>query len=473
MAWVLCAALSPARAAVNLTVEPMHGLMDEPFHVQLRGAPPGSRVTVSAARQDAQGHPWTAVGEYSVDAGGGVDVDVSPSLRGSYTGAVPHGLWCSALPAPVDALATYVAELPQHVETGTLPNLDAAVTYPVTVTTAIDGKTVATVTATRAYGIDVGHEAVRTPDGVRGVYYFPQGAMHRTSVVVMAGSGGGIPSQQAALLASRGYPSLALGLFDYEDLPPALLDIPIERVRDGARWLKRRSGTADVAVMGTSRGSEAALLAASYFPDDIAAAIVYVPSHLSVEADVQPGVPWYVQKTGRSAWTIGGTPLPAIIFTDADEAASEAVAQTQGRHWPGYVGTPYYLPIWNDPAMSERYGIPVERMSGPVLALAAGADEMWPSFIGAVQIQRRLAVHGKADAAEVHIYPGAGHLISRLGVGNELSSGLYHPVAKAFMAVGGLPNANCEASYAAWNAVLEFLRVKVGRQDPRDSHDGH
>jgi dienelactone hydrolase len=77
------------------------------------------------------------------------------------------------------------------------------------------------------------------------------------------------------------------------------------------------------------------------------------------------------------------------------------------------------------------------------VAVGAGADEMWPSFIGAEQIRRRLAAHGKAKQAEVHIYPGAGHMLSRVGS-------------------GGLPVANCEGSYDAWRAVTEFL-AKVGR----------
>jgi hypothetical protein len=92
-----------------------------------------------------------------------------------------------------------------------------------------------------------------------------------------------------------------------------------------------------------------------------------------------------------------------------------------------------------------------------VLAIGAGADEMWPSFIGAEQIRRRLAAHGKADQAEVHIYPGAGHMVSRVGIGGPLSPFVYHPVAKDFEATGGLPVANCEGSYDAWRNVIEFL----------------
>jgi hypothetical protein len=49
------------------------------------------------------------------------------------------------------------------------------------------------------------------------------------------------------------------------------------------------------------------------------------------------------------------------------------------------------------------------------------------------------------------------HLVSRVGAGGPLSSFVFHPVAKDFEATGGLPNANCEGSFDAWQKVLQFL----------------
>jgi hypothetical protein len=43
---------------------------------------------------------------------------------------------------------------------------------------------------------------------------------------------------------------------------------------------------------------------------------------------------------------------------------------------------------------------------------------------------------------------------------------VFHPVAKDFEATGGLPNANCEGSYDAWDHVLRFLsRINVDVTD--------
>jgi pimeloyl-ACP methyl ester carboxylesterase len=449
-----CGALLAANPA-QMSVVPASGSIDAPFHVLVQNVLPGARVKVSAARPDTKGRVWTAVGDYLADADGRVDVDVSPSLSGTYQGVSPHGLWCSALPVAPEKLSEYVAELPKHPDMGTAPELDASAVYKVTLIASVDGKTVATATATRSYGAGIVTEEVTAPGGVRGVFFAPAANLGaRVPVIVLAGSGGGLPRNQAALLASHGHPALAQGIFAYRDLPSTLRDIPLEMFRAGARWLEQRTGAKRVTVMGTSRGSEGAGLAASYFPEDFSAAVVYVPSHLSNGA-FAPGVTEL-----EPAWTFAGKPVPADQGeTDSNNAADSMHAQEP----PGFIGTPYYLKTWSDPKIAATFGIPFERMAGPVLAVGGGADEMWPSFIGAEQIGRRLATHGKSDLAEVHIYPGAGHLVSRVGSGGPLSSFVFHPVAKDFEATGGLPNANCEGSYDAWDKVVQFL----GRVKPR------
>jgi pimeloyl-ACP methyl ester carboxylesterase len=447
-AWSAVGAAAAAERP-QLSVTPVSGLVDAPFHVVIRNVLPGSRVRVSAQRPDVHGRSWTAVGVYLADANGSVDLDTDPSLGGSYEGVSPHALWCSALPVAPEQLSAYVAELPKHPELGTAPILDASALYTVTVAASIGDKTVATATATRSYGAGIVPEEVTAAGGVRGLFY--PAAAHvpqKIPVIVLAGSGGGLPQAQAALLASHGHPALAQGIFGYKDLPTTLRAIPLETFRDAAHWLEQRTGAHRVAVMGTSRGSEAAGLAASYFPQDFAAAVVLVPSHLSNGA-FGTGV-----TDVEAAWTYEGKPLPADRGeTDSNNAGDAAHSNEP----PGFVGTPYYLNTWSDASISSTFGIPFERMQGPVLAIGAGADEMWPSFIGAEQIRRRLVLHGMSDRVELHIYPGAGHMVSRVGSGGPLSSFIFHPVAKDFEATGGLPNANCEGSYDAWQNVVQFL----------------
>ena len=326
-----------------------------------------------AQRPDVHGRQWTAVGVYLADANGSIDTDTAPSLGGSYEGVSPHGLWCSALPVAPEQLGAYVADLPKHPELGTAPALDASALYTVALAASIDGKSVATATATRSYGAGIVAEEVAAPGGVRGLYYPAHAQIpQKVPVVVLAGSGGGLPQTQAALLASHGHPTLAQGLFGYKDLPSTLSRIPLESIRAAARWLEQRTGAHRVAVMGTSRGSEAAGLAASYFPQDFSAAVVLVPSHLSNGA-FGPGITDVVP-----AWTYAGKPVPADRGETDSNNAGDAAHSTQP---PGFVGTPYYLKTWSDPSISRTFGIPFERMHGAGVgrAIGGGADEMWPS----------------------------------------------------------------------------------------------
>jgi hypothetical protein len=241
----------------ELQVTPASGLIDAPFHVVVRGLVPGTRVMVSASRPDDHGRSWTAVGDYLADPDGRIDVDVAPSLGGSYEGVSPHGLWCSALPVEPERLDAYLAELPKHPELGTAPHLDASARYTVELTASVNGAPVAHATATRNYAAGITPEEVAVP-GVRG-RFFPAapGTTPGIPVLVLAGSGGGLPDTQAALLASHGHPALAQGIFAYKDLPPTLRDISPRELSIGstlagaAHRCSSRGGDGHVAGLGS------------------------------------------------------------------------------------------------------------------------------------------------------------------------------------------------------------------------------
>jgi pimeloyl-ACP methyl ester carboxylesterase len=104
---------------------------------------------------------------------------------------------------------------------------------------------------------------------------------------------------QAALLASHGYPALALGYFALPGLPAILENIPIEYFATAARTLP-----GPVRVLGNSRGTEAALLVSALYPDLVHGTVLYAPAD-----HVGPAFP-----SLRNAWTVGGKPQTAIPF---------------------------------------------------------------------------------------------------------------------------------------------------------------
>lgn len=150
------------------------------------------------------------------------------------------------------------------------------------------------------------------------------------------------------------------------------------------------------AVMGTSRGGEAALLLASAYPRLIHGAIGLVPS-----ASVDPA-----PAANLRAWTLRGTPVPL-----------EPIA--------------------------------VQRISGPVLTAGAGDDRVWASKDSVAQIEQLLSAHHFRSAHEGLEYERAGHL-----VGTPLP---YLPTPTAEAGFGGTPRADAAAQADLWPRILRLF----------------
>ena len=162
-----------------------------------------------------------------------------------------------------------------------------------------------------------------------------------------------------------------------------------------------------IAMIGMSRGSEAALLTAIHLQPAVAGVVASVPGNV-----VAGGIP------DGPAWLLNDRPLP---WTDQ----------------PG--------PSCDNPAAV----IPVEQVPGPILLAAAGADTVWPSAAMARAISQRLRRHGDHHGHVPLDYPDASHTLGYLIP--HLPAGLLPP---------GLDDdqATRTARTKAWAEVLEFLR---------------
>lgn len=447
-------------AAATLTVTPSRGLVDEPIAVRVTGARPGTAIRLQAELVDDDGRTWTSVGEYVADASGVVDTRTAQSAGGTYRGASPGGLSCSVLPVPRDELPAYVEKLREKPDR-TTPSIGDKDSFTMRVSAQAGTRTLGPITVMREYRAS-GVVAQEVDAGrVQGRYFEPAAGPRGVPVVVLGGSGGGLQHASAALLASHGHPSLAVAYFGYKNLPTSLAEIPLEGFGEAAAWLKEKTGAPGVVLMGTSRGSEAVMLTAAYLPANIAGVIALAPSPVVNGAfgrDVPPA-------RGIAPWTLGGRGIAPV----RPSASAETDGSTERRQRraedskgpPGYAGTPYFLADWSDPAAQLLFGIPVERIAVPVLLLGGEADTMWPSAFAVHQIRERMAAHGKGDLVTAHTFPGAGHGIARIGVGNEMSGFNVHPVSKSWVSTGGEPDANCRATYDTWAHILSFIERQV------------
>jgi dienelactone hydrolase len=387
---------APGRAEISASA-PV-ALADQAITIEVTGLAPGQRVTVTANATDDTGLTWQSGATFTASRQGVVNLAASGPDSGSYQGADAMGLLSSlGLPgqANVGGNGEFAAAPP--------PSRSS---FPVEVTvTSAGGAVLATRAVTREWMTPGESARVLTlsADKVAGVLFTPPpGTPKHPGVVLFGGAEGGMSQvYAAALLAAHGYPSLSLAYFDWPGLPSQPQRIPLEYFETAGRILAAQTGTdpAHVLALGYSLGSEAALLAADYFPQVFHGAIVYSPSSFASPAQNDPGQP---------AWTLGGK---------------------------GIVNAP----------------IPEDDISGPVLALAGGDDALvTDAGESADEIAFDLASEGgDRYQGQAFIYPGAGHAVGTFP---------YQPITTAAIdTLGGTRAGDVAAQQAGWSKVLGLL----------------
>jgi dienelactone hydrolase len=373
-------------------------LADQAITIEVTGLASGQRVTVTASATDDTGLTWESDAIFTASRQGGVNLAAAGPDSGSYQGADAMGLLSSlGLPgqANVGGNGEFAAAPPQRRSS-----------FPVEVTvTSAGGTVLATRAVTREWMTPGESARVLTvkADKVAGVLFTPPpGTPRHPGVVLFGGAEGGMSQvYAAALLAAHGYPSLSVAYFDWPGLPSQLERIPLEYFETAGRILAAQTGTdpAHVLALGYSRGSEAALLAANYFPQVFHGAIVYSPSSFASPAQNDPGQP---------AWTLDGR---------------------------GIVNVP----------------IPEDDISGPVLALAGGDDTLvTDAGQSANEIAFDLASEGgDRYQGEAFVYPDAGHAVGTFP---------YQPITTAAIdTLGGTRAGDVAAQQAGWSKVLGLL----------------
>ena len=417
----------------RLMVTPSPARVDDPPSIVISSCRPGQTVTVRARMQDGLGRKWESQAAFVADGKGTVDVARQRPISGTYADADARGLlWSmSMVEGQATGLLTSAAPMETEfvVETGTTP--------------------AATTRVTRYFAApDVSRTAVRDR-GLVATFFRPAGTMPRPAIIVVPGSGGGVPETSAALLASHGFASLALAYFRAEHLPEGLVEIPLEYFDTAIHWLRAQDAVADrpLGIMGGSRGGELALLLGATFPE-FKAVVGYVPSGIG-HAGISGGG---LQETRRRpAWTYRGEPVPFLSSRNVDQM--DAVPVTSDP----LPLTPIFLRAMQDSSAVEAATIPVERINGPVLLISGQDDQMWPSPVLAEIAMKRLAAHHHRYPFQHLSYHGAGHIIGQPGMPATVTASL-HPLAGRSLAFGGNAKDNAAAAADSWPKVIAFFR---------------
>ncbi|MHB8425854.1 MAG: acyl-CoA thioester hydrolase/BAAT C-terminal domain-containing protein [Gammaproteobacteria bacterium] len=425
---------------ITLAATPASALVDQPVSIRVSGLKSGEPVTLHADMQDYQGITWSAHATFTADKDGVVDVRHAAPRYGTYAGVHPMGLVWSMSP-----------ENTKHPDASLfIPSGDRET---VTLTALADQRVLArSVFKSLSWNPAIRKTRLHS-DGLVGVLFTPAQPGLHPAVIVLGGSEGGLEPQvaEAALLASHGYTVLGLAYFQgfgntdprLASLPQELVNIPLEYFARAADWLKRQPGVEakPIAILGWSKGAEAALLVAATYPQDFRAVVAYAPS-----AVVNSGLN-YGQGPITSSWSLNGKPLPFVPF---GYEPGMFAGGTPIVLRPGYVNS------LKDAKAVGPATIPVERIAGPVLLISGSDDQIWPSATYAHRIMARLKAHHHAYADQSLCYHGAGHFIiwpyrPALTTGAAFGNG-------TTILFGGGMRAYAFADRDSWRKVLMFLQ---------------
>lgn len=227
-------------------------------------------------------------------------------------------------------------------------------------------------------------------------FYPAPGAGAQAAVIVLGGSEGGLGSEMtdyAKALQAEGYSALHVGYHRGPGMAPTLENIPLELFDKAIDWLKAQPGVDPerLAIVGWSRGSEAAQLVAATHPE-IRALVLGMPSNV-----VWAGFDWekMFSRVTSAAWTRDGAPVPYVTVEDIGYSTNPYATEWQAK----FVDLTQKRP---------EIVIPVEAISGKILYVCGKQDRLWPSCPMARLGAARAAKGGKSDV-EVLAFRGAGH----------------------------------------------------------------
>ena len=379
-------------------------LIDEPIPLVVEGVAAGAEVTIEL-HGGRGGNPQSSHATFVAAADGRIDLATAVPRHGSsYSHADVMGLFWSATPRR---------------EGGTPATADDVRSgQPWTFTASINGHPIAERTVTR-YVFDPSVRVTRVRErGLVGTLYEPADPGPHPAVIVLTGSGGGIPppAGPAGGLASRGYAVFALAYFNSESLPSTLSNIRLEYFGTALQWLAEHPSVDPerIGVLGASRGAELALLLATLYPRFHAVA-AFEPSNV-----VWRGC---CDRFSTVAWTAQGRPVPT----------------------------------------GE---IAVEHIQGGVLLVSGKSDGVWDSTAMGDAIVARLKRHQFTFPVRHLSYDHAGHGIGRPYSTTMTLDAIRHPLTGRIIPMGGTPEGTAHAREDAWRALLEFFDANLARRRP-------
>ncbi|MEQ1755795.1 MAG: acyl-CoA thioester hydrolase/BAAT C-terminal domain-containing protein [Micropepsaceae bacterium] len=276
-----------------------------------------------------------------------------------------------------------------------------------------------------------------TDNGLLANYYPGTGAGKRPGILLLGGSEGGIGggvTRMAMDLQARGYSVLNISYYRGPGQHERLELVPLEMFDHALEWLKAQDDVDGerLAVIGGSKGAEAALIVAARHPE-LRAAIAGMPSSVAWQ-----GLDWNLLKQIFSppdgSWSLNGGAIPYVPYVKEFNGTLLELYSRSLSHADEH----------------EAAIIRIERTHAAVLLICGKQDTLWPSCPMAEQVKAR-AVHMGGAQVTVLAYELAGHGV--FGVPVDRQDRNYRQLSS----LGGTDDGNNAARTDSWPKVLALL----------------
>ncbi len=417
-----------------LQVSPAESYIDEDVKIITSGCSANTEVTIQATTYDEAEKEFSSHATFLVNEEGVVDVASQKPIEGTYHDIDASGLFWS--------MKHTDSKIDDYYEKNNADKVS------ITLFLIVNGEKIDSVTITRHfYKSNIKKETIQFEE-VIGTVFQPEAYGKYPAAIILSGSDGGMQEHAAALLASKGYVTFSLPYFGIGGVPKDLENIPLEYFQKATSWLRGHPYVnGEIHLIGYSRGAELALLLGATY-DSYTSIIAGAPS-----AYITGGM-----KNGTfapvTAWTYKDQPLPRIEFK-----YRISTMFSMFKNWLAKKPISF-LSIWTNTLHNKegntKARISVENIKVPIMFIAGGDDQLWPSECFVKIMEEKLK--GESNQHRYLYYEKAGHFLAFPYSFVNLPANVYMIVGGGMtMTFGGTKTANAEAARDSWEKILAFL----------------
>lgn len=427
-------------STVAVSVDKSECLMDEDTNVKVTGLSPKDKVTVIATTEQ-QGYTFWSHGLFSADEDGAIDLSRDKPITGSYDGVDSCGLLWSMTSAPWQPKHLRLLEMravkPKEYTFSVFPQSQDPSKFLKDRTEIL-----ASVNHKRWYkGPNIRRIPVNHPI-IQGTLFIPDGAGPFPGVIDMYGGLVAIVEGRAALLASKGFATLALSYIHAEGLPETMTEIKFSYFEEVACWFAAQPEvrTDGLGVLALCLGGSMGLWMAQNIPN--------IKAVVNINGMPLPFFFW------EASWMKAGVDPTKLKVTDEGMIIKHV-----------FVANDSYFKPWNHGAHLLTVLSEDDQMTDLNHNLRLYEDIMPPDY--------------RREKAELVLYPGAGHLIDPpncplcrvVGGAEHFQNWFGHwseepelpteDIPSSFIMSGGSPKEHAEAQKDAWRRVIHFLKTHL------------